>query len=94
MGLLGYRLGEEFHINRSNREAKFEAHAPICHYQRCPETVPAQDKEFYVTASEEYHIHVILGDRTYYKIRTDQTFKERHIHFKLCKLMTMPVSPF
>ena len=54
----------------------------------------AQDKEFYVTASEEYHIHVILGDRTYCKIRTDQTFKERHIHFKLCKLMTMPVSPF
>lgn len=43
----------------------------------------AQDKEFYVTASEEYLIHVILGDRTYCKIRTDQTFKGRHIHFKL-----------
>ena len=54
----------------------------------------AQEKEFYVTASEEYLIHVILGDRNYCKIRTDQTFKGRHIHFKLCKLMTMPVSPF
>ena len=27
----------------------------------------AQDKQFYVTASEEYPIHVILGDRTYAK---------------------------
>ena len=35
----------------------------------------AQDKQFYVTASEEYPIHVILGDRTYYKIRIDQTFE-------------------
>lgn len=37
----------------------------------------ARDKQFYVTASEEYPIHVILGDRTYCKIRTDQTFKGR-----------------
>ena len=28
-----------------------------------------------MTASEEYPIHVILGDRTYCKIRTDPTFK-------------------
>ena len=35
----------------------------------------AQDKQFYVKASEEYPIHVILGDRTYCKIGTDQTFK-------------------
>ena len=37
----------------------------------------ARDKKFYVTASEEYPIHVILGDRTYCKIRTDQTFNGR-----------------
>ena len=35
----------------------------------------ARDKQFYVTASEEYPIHVILGDRTYCKIRADPTFK-------------------
>ena len=34
-----------------------------------------RDKQFYVTASEEYPIHVILGDKSYYKIRIDQTFE-------------------
>ena len=35
----------------------------------------ARDKQFYMTANEEYPIHVILGDSTYCKIRTEQTFK-------------------
>lgn len=29
----------------------------------------ARDKQFYMTANEEYPIHVILGDSTYYNIR-------------------------
>ena len=37
----------------------------------------ARDKKFYMTADEEYPIHVILGDSTYCKIRTEQTFKGR-----------------
>ena len=37
----------------------------------------ARDKQFYMTANEEYPIHVILGDSTYCKIRTEQTFKGR-----------------
>jgi len=37
----------------------------------------ARDKQFYMTASEEYPVHVILGDSTYCKIRTKQTFKGR-----------------
>ena len=37
----------------------------------------ARDKQFYMTASEEYPIHVILGDSTYCKIRTEQTFNGR-----------------
>lgn len=34
-----------------------------------------QGKTFYRTASEEYPIHVILGDTTYCKIRSDQDHK-------------------
>ena len=34
-----------------------------------------QGKMFYRTASEEYPIHVILGDATYCKIRTEHVFK-------------------
>lgn len=30
---------------------------------------------FYRTASEEYPIHVILGDATYCKIRTEHVYK-------------------
>jgi len=37
----------------------------------------ARDKQFYMTATEEYPIHVILGDSTYCKIRTEQTLKGR-----------------
>lgn len=37
----------------------------------------AQDKNFYMTANEENHIHLILGDSTYCKIRTDQVYKGR-----------------
>lgn len=37
----------------------------------------ARDKQFYMTANEEYPIHMILGDSTYCKIRTEQTFKGR-----------------
>ena len=36
-----------------------------------------RDKQFYMTATEEYPIHVILGDSTYRKIRTEQTLKGR-----------------
>ena len=35
----------------------------------------AQNKEFYMTADDEYPIHIILGDSTYCKIRTEQVFK-------------------
>ena len=35
----------------------------------------ARDKQFYMAADEEYPIHVILGDSTYCKIRTEQTSK-------------------
>ena len=35
----------------------------------------AQDKKFYTMANEEYSIHLILGDSTYCKIRTEQVFK-------------------
>ena len=35
----------------------------------------AQNKEFYMTANDEYPIHIILGDSTYCKIRTEQVFK-------------------
>ena len=31
----------------------------------------ARDKQFYMTANEEHPIHVILGDSTYCKIRTE-----------------------
>ena len=34
-----------------------------------------QGKMFYRTASEEYPIHLILGDATYCKIRTEQVYK-------------------
>ena len=34
-----------------------------------------QGKMFYRTASEEYPIHVVLGDATYCKIRTEHVFK-------------------
>ena len=34
-----------------------------------------QGKMFYRTASEEYPIHVLLGDATYCKIRTEQVYK-------------------
>ena len=34
-----------------------------------------RDKQFYMTVNEEYPIHMILGDSTYCKIRTEQTFK-------------------
>ena len=34
-----------------------------------------QGKMFYRTASEEYPIHLILGDPTYCKIRTEQVYK-------------------
>ena len=37
----------------------------------------AQDKHFHMTANEEYPIHVILGDSTYCRIQTEQTFKGR-----------------
>ena len=36
-----------------------------------------QGKMFYRTASEEYPIHVILGDATYCKIRTKQVYKRQ-----------------
>ena len=32
-------------------------------------------KTFYRSESEEYPIHIILGDATYCKIRTDQVYK-------------------
>ena len=35
----------------------------------------ARDKQFCMTADEEYPIHVTLGDSTYGKIRTEKTFK-------------------
>ena len=35
----------------------------------------ARDKKFYMTVDEENPIHVILGDSTYCKIRTEQTLK-------------------
>ena len=34
-------------------------------------------KMFYRTSSEEYLIHLILGDATYCKIRTEQVYKGR-----------------
>ena len=37
----------------------------------------ARDKQFYLTANEEYPIHVIFGDSTYCKLRTEQTLKGR-----------------
>ncbi len=37
----------------------------------------ARDKQFYMTAKEEYPIHIILGDSTYCKIQMEQTFKGR-----------------
>lgn len=37
----------------------------------------ARDKKFYVAANEQNPIHMILGDFTYCKIRTDQTFNGR-----------------
>ena len=37
----------------------------------------ARDKEFYMTVNEEYPVHLILGDSTYCKIRTEQVFKGR-----------------
>ena len=36
---------------------------------------PCQGKMFYRTVSEEYPIHLILGDATYCKIRTEQVYK-------------------
>ena len=35
----------------------------------------AQNKELYMTADDEYPIHIILGDSTYCKIRNEQVFK-------------------
>ena len=35
----------------------------------------ARSKTFYMTANNEYPIHLILGDSTYCKIRTEQVFK-------------------
>lgn len=36
----------------------------------------ALDKQFHMAANEQYLIEVILGDSTYGKIKTNQTFKE------------------
>ena len=35
----------------------------------------AQNNEFYITANDEHPVHIILGDSTYCKIRTEQVFK-------------------
>ena len=35
----------------------------------------AQNKEFYMASNDEYPMHVIPGDSTYCKIRTEQVFK-------------------
>eukprot|EP00795_Rhopilema_esculentum_P017883 gene17883-biopygen2028 len=34
-----------------------------------------KDKEFYITASGEHKIHMIIGDKTYSKLRTETVFK-------------------
>ena len=34
-----------------------------------------KDKRFYMTASGEYPIHMILGDSTFCKIKTEEIFK-------------------
>ena len=34
-----------------------------------------REKMFYRTSSEEYPIHLIIGDATYYKIQTGQVYK-------------------
>eukprot|EP00112_Aurelia_sp_Birch-Aquarium-sp1_P000073 Seg10045.1 transcript_id=Seg10045.1/GoldUCD/mRNA.D3Y31 product="hypothetical protein" protein_id=Seg10045.1/GoldUCD/D3Y31 len=34
-----------------------------------------KDKEFYITASGEHKIHMIIGDKTYSKLRTETVSK-------------------
>ena len=41
----------------------------------------AADKRFYMKQSDEYQMHVILGDSTYCRIKTEEVFKHGRIYW-------------